>query len=130
MRIVSFIVNFLIALIRNFKAINQERLKTNENPRSSEWPKVRDQWLKDNPTCAACGGKEKLEVHHKYPFAWPNGAALELDPNNFITLCEKPGHDCHLMVGHLGDWKSRNSQVCEDSANLLKKIQCRPYPGV
>ena len=36
--------------------------------RSPRWPAVRGAHLKRNPTCAACGTKDKLEVHHVRPF--------------------------------------------------------------
>lgn len=48
-----------------------------------------------------CGGRDRLEVHHIRPFhLYP---ALELDPANFVTLCEAL-RECHLQVGHLGNW--------------------------
>lgn len=74
--------------------------------RSPQWRKVRANFLVVNPTCAACGGKEKLEVHHKIPFHV--APELELDPANLITLCEskKMGINCHLFVGHAGNYRT------------------------
>lgn len=94
--------------------------------RSSEWPKVRAQHLKEHPTCAACGGSEKLEVHHIQPFHLDH--SKELDPENLITLCES-GHggvNCHLHFGHLGSFKSWNTSVPLDAPQWLKKIKERP----
>lgn len=93
-------------------------------PRSHLWPKVRKAYLEKNPTCAACGCSEFLEVHHVVPFA--KHPELELDTNNFITLCQKPGHNCHFHLGHLLSWKSYNSNVRVDSASFLRKVQNRP----
>ena len=73
-----------------------------------------------------CGGKVKLEVHHKKPFhIHPE---LELDPTNFITLCEadKGGVNCHLLFGHLGNFKSLNDTVETDAAQWNTKIKSRP----
>ena len=73
--------------------------------RSSKWPKVRKDYLKLNPECAACGGKTSLNVHHILPYhIRPD---LELEPSNLLTLCEKSdryGWRCPLSgeskVGH------------------------------
>jgi len=93
-------------------------------PRSPLWPKVRAAHLKLFPTCAVCGwaGQEELQVHHCMPFS--QNPALELDPGNLITLCQK--HSCHLLFGHLCSFKSWNAQVREDAATMLAKIKARP----
>jgi hypothetical protein len=96
--------------------------------RSGHWPTVRKEHLEKNPTCAVCGGKEHLEVHHIRPFhLHPD---LELNPDNFITLCEskKNGVNCHLLFGHLGSFKSFNADVNKDSTEWIQKILNRP-PG-
>lgn len=88
--------------------------------RSSKWPAVRKTFLENHNSCAACGGTEYLEVHHIEPFH--EKPELELDSNNFITLCDKPGKDnCHLEVGHLGNFRNSNPHVREDAAEKLKK---------
>ena len=76
----------------------------------------------DHPNCAVCGGNKKVEVHHKHPFhVHPE---LELEPSNFITLCEndKDGVNCHLLFGHLGNFKSVNLSVEADAENWKNKI--------
>jgi 5-methylcytosine-specific restriction enzyme A len=81
--------------------------------RSTQWPRVRKAWLKDHPTCAACGSIECIQVHHKKPFHdYPE---LELDPKNFITLCERRPVNDHLEIGHLGNWKDFNTNVESDA---------------
>jgi 5-methylcytosine-specific restriction enzyme A len=98
---------------------------SNFESRSGEWPRVRALWLKDHSTCAACGGKNKLEVHHKKPFhVHPE---LELDNTNFITLCESDnnGVNCHLLFGHLGNFESVNLDVEVDATTWLQKITFR-----
>jgi hypothetical protein len=94
--------------------------------RSSRWPSVRKAFLLKNPFCLVCEGNKKLEVHHIKPFhLTPN---LELDPTNLITLCEnnKDGVNCHLLFGHLGNFKSLNVNVVGDSKNWREKIRLRP----
>jgi len=96
------------------------------NKRSTHWPTIRKEHLEKNPLCAVCGGKEHLEVHHIRPFhLHPN---LELDPSNLITLCESKsnGVNCHLLFGHLGNFKSFNVEVQKDSKEWIKKITDRP----
>ena len=94
--------------------------------RSSHWASVRAQHLKNNPCCAVCGGTEKLEVHHIKPFhLHPD---LELLPANLITLCEANhgGMNCHLAVGHLGNYRSFNVDVQTDAKTWAQKITNRP----
>jgi hypothetical protein len=89
-------------------------------PRSSAWPKLRAQYLERWNWCAACGRRDNLEAHHIVPFhAAPE---RELDHENLLTLCRT---SCHLVFGHLGDWKSHNPEVVQDAGNHLKR--CRQY---
>jgi hypothetical protein len=94
--------------------------------RSSKWATVRRAHLVLNPTCAVCGGKDAIEVHHIRPFhLHPD---LELDPANLVTLCEakKDGVNCHLFAGHLGNFKSFNVDVLTDAQQWSAKIKARP----
>ena len=90
-------------------------------PRSSKWPKVRDEHLKIDPVCNVCGGKEDLNVHHIIPFHIDK--SKELDPTNLITLCNARG--CHFAFGHLFDWQSSNPSVVQDSKLFKKKVEDR-----
>lgn len=94
--------------------------------RSGKWRTVRAEHLRLHPSCAVCGGVEKLEVHHKRPFHLQ--PELELDPANLITLCEanRDGVNCHLFVGHLGSFKSFNLNVETDALAWQQKIESRP----
>jgi len=84
--------------------------------RSSHWPTVEKHFLEQNPTCAACGSKVRLNVHHIKPFHID--PELELDVNNLITLCMSP-LECHLRIGHSGNFKEFNPNVREDAAKAL-----------
>ena len=111
-------------ILKHIKDVVQDKT-TIDNPRSGKWPAVRLAYLKEHPVCAVCGGNEKLEVHHKQPFhIHPE---LELDPTNFITLCEsmKNGLNCHLLQGHLGNFKCVNVNVIADTTTWNDKIKNR-----
>jgi hypothetical protein len=83
--------------------------------RSPKWPHVEKLHLKLEPACACCGSTKKLNVHHKKPFhLFPE---LELDLNNLITLCMDK--ECHVKVGHGGNFKDYNPDVSTDSAKVL-----------
>jgi len=90
--------------------------------RSPEWPAVRRKWLKLHPTCAACGRKVKMEVHHIIPLHIDR--TRELDTTNFISLCENETTApllCHFNVGHLGiSWLKYDPDVVATAARLLK----------
>lgn len=95
-----------------------------QHPRSSQWHAVREKHLKANPTCAACGTSDHLEVHHEKPFhLYPQ---LELVEHNLITLCESPAHNCHLIFGHLLSWRSWNPLVRGDATNWAQRFRMRP----
>ena len=88
--------------------------------RSSAWPRVRKEFAQLNPTCAVCGTKKGLNVHHCVPFYID--PSLELRNENLISLCR----DHHFFVGHLMSWKSYNFSVREDSVYWFTRIQNRP----
>jgi 5-methylcytosine-specific restriction enzyme A len=89
--------------------------------RSPKWSKVRKEHLDKFPSCAACGRGSKLEVHHKIPVHI--NPELELDSNNLMTLCDDP---CHLVFGHLLNYKSYNKSVENDCSVYLSKVKERP----
>lgn len=96
-------------------------------PRSPRWQAARSTHLMAHPVCEVCGGTVKLEVHHIQPFhIHPE---LELNPTNLVTLCEanKGGMNCHLAVGHLGNFKSFNPNVVTDASEWAVKIKTRPF---
>lgn len=99
--------------------------KPREEARSPEWPKAREEWLKQHGSCAVCGRTDSLQVHHKHPFHLH--PELELDPENFITLCEHPETNDHYVFGHLRDWHSYNPDVESNAECYLKDLQSRPY---
>jgi hypothetical protein len=88
--------------------------------RSGQWDKVRADWLKEHPTCAATGDTKNLEVHHRIPVHVDS--TMELDPHNLITL----RRDVHLLLGHLDDWGAWNPAVEQDAKRLAEKIKDRP----
>jgi 5-methylcytosine-specific restriction endonuclease McrA len=112
-------------MIKHIKDVVQGKADTSDK-RSSKWDTVRKNFLKTNSTCAVCGGKDKLEVHHKQPFH--EHPELELDPTNLITLCESKsnGVTCHLLFGHLGNYRSINKDVDKDVQIWNDKIKNRP----
>lgn len=84
--------------------------------RSSRWRGVRNDYLKGR-TCAVCGGRRSLIAHHIIPFHL--APDLELDPQNLIALCEagRYGINCHLLIGHLGNFQRANPFVVAFAAH-------------
>ena len=90
--------------------------------RSSQWRKVRLKHLAEHPRCECCGSKKKLEIHHIIPFhVVPD---MELSEKNLMTLCEnkKYGINCHLLLGHLGNYSRTNFGVKMDVIVWKAKI--------
>jgi hypothetical protein len=97
-----------------------------KHERSPLWPKIREEHLENHPTCEACGGTAKINVHHVVPsHLRPD---LELDESNLITLCESRsyGVECHRTFGHLGSYFSWNVDVRTDAPTWLNKFKNRP----
>ena|ERR1044071_5590438 len=91
--------------------------------RSGKWPEVRKAHLRGHPECAACGGRELLEVHHVRPFhLFPE---LELSEDNLVTLCEGKAHNCHLIFGHSLSWECWNPDVRHDAAAFRGRVATR-----
>lgn len=94
--------------------------KPMDNKRSGCWPTVRKHFL-EGKVCAVCGGTKKLESHHKMPFHLD--PTKELDTSNLIPLCEgNPKVNCHLVFGHLGDFKGLNPNVVTDAHDWNHKF--------
>lgn len=90
--------------------------------RSPKWTSVRKEHLKNYPNCAACGKNKNLEVHHIEPVHI--NPDRELDPGNLITLCSDP---CHIVFGHLLDFKSWNKDVIQDTGVYYNKVKNKPF---
>jgi hypothetical protein len=115
----------MLKSFKHIKDVIQGKAKFGEH-RSNLWPRIRKAWLAKYPRCQVCGGKKKLEVHHKQPFhLHPD---LELSYDNLITLCESKqnGLSCHQLIGHLGDFHSINVGVETDAQIWANKIKGRP----
>lgn len=86
--------------------------------RSPWWPTARRLHLIRFPTCAACGNRKSVEVHHLKPFH--DFPEFELDPENFLTLCEDGpgGMNCHLVIGHAGNWRLINPNARGDAERM------------
>ncbi len=89
--------------------------------RSNKWKKVREDHIKKQPFCQACGRNTNLEVHHIEPVSI--NPDRELDPENLITLCSKY---CHLVFGHFMDYNSWNPNVKEDCGVYYNKVLNKP----
>ena len=115
----------MISKIKEIKEVLIDGKRSWSQKRSSDWPSVRQAHLKENPTCAACGGESGVEVHHIKPFHL--APELELDPKNLVSLCEskKYGVNCHLFFGHLGNYQVENPHVLEDVKRCKKRFSER-----
>lgn len=90
--------------------------------RSPKWQQVRKKHLDKQNQCQFCGNSKNLEVHHIVPVH--TNPELELDPDNLITLCDK---NCHLLIGHLMNFKSWNPEVINECGVMKEKIKNRKY---
>lgn len=107
----------LQALSRTINIVKHHFRDVGLPKRSGEWRAVEKHFLETNPTCAACGGKKMLNVHHIIPFHIDR--KLELDINNLITLCMGK-KECHLKIGHKNNFRLYNENVRKDAANILE----------
>ena len=79
-------------------------------PRNPRFERESRQWLIGR-VCACCGCTTGLQTHHIKPFhLFPE---LEMDPANWLALCGPTELNCHLRIGHLGNFKWYNPRVVE-----------------
>lgn len=90
--------------------------------RSPKWSSVRKSHLDSQNSCQFCGNSKNLEVHHIVPVHVD--PTLELEKSNLITLCDK---NCHLLIGHLMNYKSWNPNVIQECDIMQEKIKNRRY---
>lgn len=95
-----------------------ERLEGKAPPgarRSSQWRRVRDEFLRGK-SCLVCGGRRSLVAHHEIPFHL--APDLELIESNLMPLCEsgRYGINCHLLIGHVGSFRRANPIARADAA--------------
>lgn len=90
--------------------------------RSSKWRKIRNEYKRKNAYCRVCGSGKKVEIHHIIPFHY--APDLELTEENLMPLCEnkKYGINCHLLIGHLGNYKRFNINCEADVITWRNKI--------
>ena len=113
-----------MGIINKTKALAHEIVKNHpklaKHPRSNDWPKIAKSWISTHNICEACGGIKRLNVHHIKPFhQYPE---LELDPNNLITLCMGE-HECHIKIGHGGNFRTANESVVVDTQIVYRCFQ-------
>jgi hypothetical protein len=109
--------------LEHTRDIAQGKIPVDGPQRSSKWATVRKEHLKNNPKCAVCEGTKQLNVHHIQPFhLHPN---LELEPSNLITLCENASYGiiCHILIGHLGNYKNINPNSVLDAKTWNTKLK-------
>lgn len=92
-------------------------------PRNPRWAKTSRAYLRGK-SCAACGRKTKLVIHHKVPVHVDN--TLEMMVSNWLVLCFG-ATACHLGIGHSGDFKSWNPDAEKMAAEQLARFKKRPY---
>jgi len=84
--------------------------------------KAMQQFRFANRYCAWCGRSKRLDVHHIYPVSVAPEMAADLD--NMIMLCRKP--QCHLQVGHNGDYARRyvsNVEYICSERNVIRSLK-------
>ena len=86
--------------------------------RSGSWARVRRDHLEREPCCIACGRCKDLEVHHVV--SYHDDPTRECDPTNLVTVCADP---CHLVFGHLLNFKKTNPHVREDAARYRQRME-------
>ena len=111
----SFIIDIIIH--SHFYSLILHFFRNFDHKRSKQWRKLEKETLKGK-CCAACGGNKHLQVHHIKPFhLYPE---LELDRNNLIVLC-MGFNECHVRLGHGGNYKAYSLTVAEDAKIALKE---------
>jgi 5-methylcytosine-specific restriction protein A len=108
----------LLASAARLYGVLKQKVYEARQKRSSHWPVVEHKHLQQHPSCAVCGKRQHIQVHHIIPFH--SHPELELDPANLITLCMGL-KQCHLKIGHGGSFKMYNPHVVGDAMKLRQQ---------
>lgn len=92
--------------------------------RSPTWRKTRRAFLKVHPRCENCGSTKKLQVHHVISFHV--APEIEEDWNNMMVLCTGRKMNCHLVVGHNGNYRDINPNARAMAAYWLEIFTAEP----
>ena len=92
----------------NNTAMRQPSALTQKVRRLWQVTKTMRAYKKQHPKCAWCSRQDGVAVHHKIPVSIKPTKAADLD--NLISLCHHK-RDCHLIVGHKGNWKHYEKQL-------------------
>lgn len=122
-----FVINNLFTIfILNRKQVEKEEIYDEDfgrgiaPDRNGKWRSLRNRLIDEAGCCAVCQKKTNLIVHHKIPFHVD--PSLELDENNLVVLCENDILNCHLIFGHLGNWREYNEEIDKDIEIWNKKL--------
>ena len=115
-------ISTLKHVARRLHSVAREHFK--RLTRSPHWPVVERAHLAQHPECAACGGKEHLQVHHRLPFHLH--PELELDPSNLLTLCMARDCEAHLLLGHGSNFRAFNPLADLDALEVRREPRKRP----
>ncbi|MDE2098527.1 MAG: HNH endonuclease [Patescibacteria group bacterium] len=74
--------------------------------------------------CAGCDSVKGIQVHHIKDFS--DFPELELSLDNYLLLCEGTPQNCHLNIGHSGNFKSINPNSVEDAKKNRERFRNRP----
>lgn len=107
----------LFAKRRQLVAVSREKDKTR---RSASFDALAQSVIALRARCCACAGSAQLQTHHVVV-----GSALEFERSNILVLC-MGANECHLRIGHGGDWRRRNPTVVFDAAESLRFPERRP----
>jgi len=99
----------------------ESQMKEATVQRSLDWETVKRGYLKTHRECAFCGATTKLDVHHKIPVKVRRD--LELNEDNFMTLCSKAQNNCHFVHGHFYNWDRYNTCIEVDAAVWRTRIK-------
>lgn len=117
----------LVSWIRNIvEGITPSgRAKLGGASRSPLWEQTKREYFKTHlKICAGCGTVKGIQVHHIKDFSdFPED---ELKPKNFLLLCENTTQNCHINIGHSGNFKSINPNSVADAKANLERFRNRP----
>ena len=108
------LISIIKSLIRKWE--NRDSLKTLGAQRHPRWSALRDEFIKDNPFCEACGVKAET-VHHCIPFS--TDPSLELKKENLLSLCD----ECHLVLAHLKSFRRHDKDIKKVALEFRNKIK-------
>ena len=116
----TFIKYILVIAVICLSSCSNDQSSKSFGPTDSQITSAKNKYRKTHIRCELCNARSNIsngnknDIHHRIPVHIDRSKAADQD--NLITLCRRH----HFYIGHMGNWKSHNSNL-DETIDAMKK---------